>query len=426
MARDKDLWFSTVTGPDGRPVKQKTARHPDRGGNRKARRWLGIYTNPDGQEKSQAFRTQAMAKKWAAAREAEVERGEWIDPAAGNVPVGAEGQKWLRLRRGSYATRARYESVLRNHVGPAFGHRPVRSVKPSELAGFFADLARTHGFATQEAARIILCGIFDQAAADGLRRDNPMRSPVVPRPKQTARERAPWTVERIWAVTQACPDLYQAIPVADAGLGLRPAEGFALALEDFDFDTGVVHIRRQVTRAGTLLAAKLPKGGKTRTVPLPHGVAAAVRAYAAAHPPQPYTLPWLREDGQVGEDPCVFGLLFRWAGDDPRTHARHIRPSPFDAVWRAALTAAGVPLARENGMHVLRHWYSSCLMDAGVSLAGVMEFMGHSRKSQPVTLGVYGHATEATFEAARRAVDRSLFALRAVPGGTGAERRAAQ
>ena len=163
---------------------------------------------------------------------------------------------------------------------------------------------------------------------------------------------------------------------------LRPAEGFALAIEDFDFDTGVVHIGRQVARAGPLLAAKLPKGGKTRTVPLPRGVAAAVQAYAAAHPPRPYTLPWLREDGQVGEDPCVFGVLFRWAGDDPRTHCKHIDASVFSAVWRSALSVAGVPPGRENGMHVLRHW-DEVPVERRVSLAGVMDFMGHSRNSQP-------------------------------------------
>jgi len=145
----------------------------------------------------------------------------------------------------------------------------------------------------------------------------------------------------------------------------------------------------------------------------------------------------MREDGQLAEDPCVFGLVFRWAGDDPRTHAQHIRQSSFiEGVWTPALATAGViaprppggryPVAREHGMHILRHWYSSCLLDAGVSLAGVMEFMGHSRKPQPVAVGVYGHVTDETFAAARGAVDRTLFALRPVAGGTEAERRAAR
>jgi hypothetical protein len=98
-------------------------------------------------------------------------------------------------------------------------------------------------------------------------------------------------------------------------------------------------------------------------------------------------------------------------------------------VWKPALARAGVIppppdgagaadyFGRDcggNGTHVLRHFYSTTLQDAGVSLAGVMEFMGHSRKGLPVTLGVYGHVTEETFEQARRAIDKTLFQLRPV------------
>jgi hypothetical protein len=41
-----------------------------------------------------------------------------------------------------------------------------------------------------------------------------------------------------------------------------------------------------------------------------------------------------------------------------------------------------------------------------------MDFMGHSKKGAPVTLGVYAHVTEETYESARNAIDRSLFRLR--------------
>jgi hypothetical protein len=56
------------------------------------------------------------------------------------------------------------------------------------------------------------------------------------------------------------------------------------------------------------------------------------------------------------------------------------------------------------------------LDNGGVSLADMMEFMGHSRKGQPITIGVYSHVTDETFERARQAA----------PGGTVTELRAAQ
>lgn len=110
-------------------------------------------------------------------------------------------------------------------------------------------------------------------------------------------------------------------------------------------------------------------------------------------------------------------------------------------VWKPALAKAGViPAAgrdasgrlqytgaRQDGMHALRHWYASALLDAGVSLAGIMEFMGHSRKGKPVTLGVYGHVTPETFQQARDAIDRNLFRLRPVRSiGTRTELRASR
>jgi site-specific recombinase XerD len=79
------------------------------------------------------------------------------------------------------------------------------------------------------------------------------------------------------------------------------------------------------------------------------------------------------------------------------------------------------------GMHNLRHWYSTCLQDAGVSPVSVTEFLGHSKKALPVTFRVYGHVTEETFEQACVAVDAALFRLRSVEsGGTVTELRAAR
>lgn len=39
-------------------------------------------------------------------------------------------------------------------------------------------------------------------------------------------------------------------------------------------------------------------------------------------------------------------------------------------VWKKALTKAGVETSREKGMHAMRHFYASVLLDAGESNAG--------------------------------------------------------
>lgn len=437
--RVRDLWFDRQ--------RRKTARHPDRGGNRDACRWLACWTGPDGKEKTRAFQTKDAAAKHARKMESDLDRGEYIDPDSGKVLLGAIAAKWLDLRQVGAASLRRYESVYRMHIAPEFADRRVKSVLPSEVLKWLQGLGETYSTSTQETAYMVLAGVFDLAVADGLRRDNPAKSPIVPKPRVKTAPRDAWPASRIWRVTDEHPEPYRAIPECAAALGLRQGCVLALAEEDLDFDAGKVIVRRQVTRNGGQFAFKLPKGGKERTVPLPSGLARIVRAHVQAYPPQPYTLPWMAEDGKTtGEHTAR--LLFRWHGDDPRTNGKHVVASSFDQfVWKPALSRAGIiPPAvkdkrgihrymggdRSNGMHALRHFYSTTLLDAGVSLAGVMEFMGHSREGKPITLGTYGHVTEETFEQARQAVDRTLFrlhsagpsgAVKIAAGGTVAELR---
>jgi integrase len=206
----------------------------------------------------------------------------------------------------------------------------------------------------------------------------------------------------------------------------------ALAEEDFDFDAMTVRIRRQVSRDSGQWTFKLPKGDKERVVPVSRGIAQAIRTHMQAHPPEPYTLPWEDKHGRTHGSRTV-NLLFRWHGDDPRSSGRHIAASSYDlGVWKPALSRAGIippperapyrsmryRASRDDGMHALRHFYSATLQNAGVPLVGVMEFMGHSRKGAPITVGVYGHVTAETEELARSAIDSVLFKLR--PAGVSA------
>ncbi len=419
--RVRDLWFDRQ--------RHKTARHPDRGGNRDACRWLACWIGPDGKEKTKAFQTKDEATRYARRMESDLERDEYIDPDSGKVLLGAIAAKWLDLRQVGASSLRHYESVYRMHIAPEFADRRVKSILPSEVLKWLQKLGEAYSTSTQETAYMVLAGALDLAVADGLRRDNPARSPIIPRPRVKTTSREAWPASRIWRVTDEHPAPYQAIPECSAALGLRQGCVLALGEEDFDFGAGKAAVRRQVTRVGGQFAFKLPKGGKERTVPLPSGLARIVQAHMQVYPPRPYTLPWMGEDGKISGEHTV-RLLFRWHGDDPRTHGKHVVASSFDQfVWKPALSRAGIipPPSkdergihrykggdRKNGMHALRHFYSTTLLDAGVSLAGVMEFMGHSREGKPITLGTYGHVTEETYEQGRQAIDRTLFRLRSV------------
>lgn len=463
MARVRDLWFSevplrdsdgkAVRGDDGRVVyvKRKSPRHPDNGGSKAAKRWLALWADPDGSEVGKAFHKESDAKAHGKAQEADVDRGEYIDPKAGKEKFGPLAEKYIRLRKVGGGSREKYDSVYRHHVSPAFAHRGVARIPASDVLEWLQGPLSKMSGSVQEAAYLIVAGTFDMAVADKLRRDNPARSPIISKPHAGHAEREAWTAELVWRVRDEHPEPYRALVDCAAGLGLRRGCAFALAEEDFDGDAGKVTIRRQLAWIGGRLVFKLPKGGKERTVPLPRGVAASVEAHKAKYPPVAVTLPWMSERDGL-KDPVTVRLLFVWRGGGRlaspllrrKTLGKPIVATWYDGgVWKPALSRAGVIPPpeknargtlvyrtggdRTNGMHALRHHYESMLDNGGVSLAGMMEFMGHSRKGKVITIGVYGHVTEETFEQARQAVDARLFRLRPVAAaGTVTELRSAR
>jgi integrase len=120
-------------------------------------------------------------------------------------------------------------------------------------------------------------------------------------------------------------------------------------------------------------------------------------------PPAEITLPW-----KVAGGPMVTKKLVFIA---PR--GRHVwRTSLNEEAWKPALAAAGVipvpergrPFAesRENGMHALRHFYASVLLDAGESIKALAEYLGHSDPG--LTLRVYAHLMPSSQERTRKAV----------------------
>lgn len=465
MARARDLWFSEVPvkDADGNVVldehglvttqKVKSARHPGRGGSKGAKRWLAVWIDPDGNERSKVFAKQSEAKAYADKMEADARRGEYVDKDAGKAKFGDIARTWLRLRDVGALSRERYESVFRIHVDPVFGNRQIGAIMPSDIdkwlkTGPISGL----GDEMRETAYFIVAGTLDLAVADQLRRDNPARHKIVSKPKVEPKERAHWQVETVWRVRDEHPEPYRAIVDVEAGLGLRRGCAFGLAEDDLDFEAGKARVRRQIAFVGGQWVFKAPKGGKERTVPMARGVAASLEAHMAKYPPVECTLPWCDEKGNIG-DPVTARLLFVWRGGHrvsgkpllrESTFGKPIRAGTYDqGVWKPALSRAGVlPPPEKNarggwiykigdrkgtGQHVLRHFFQTVLDDAGVSLAARMEFMGHSKKGKVVTIASYGHVTEESFESARNAVDRTLFKLRKIePTGTVTEIRAAQ
>lgn len=75
-------------------------------------------------------------------------------------------------------------------------------------------------------------------------------------------------------------------------------------------------------------------------------------------------------------------------------------------VWKSALGKAGVESSRDNGMHALRHWFASVLLDAGENIRAVSEYLGHADPG--FTLRVYTHLMPSSSERTKAAVDGAM------------------
>jgi integrase len=299
------------------------------------------------------------------------------------VTLRAFAEEWLAAQTFDPSTHEAVESRLRVHVLPHLGDVELRALRPSTLqawlAGLQAELAPRY-------VRVILANVsavLGAAVEDGLLARNPARSSAVRPPRVDAGKVEPWSHERVSAVIAAHPDRWQAVPVVAAGCGLRQGEVFGLRVADVDFLSRRLRVRQQVKLLGGRPTLAAPKGGKTRDVPLPDVVALALAERIRMHP-------------AAGEE-----LVFRTREGGPLVRGY------FNVhVWKPALVAAGVEPTRANGMHALRHHYASALLEAGVSIRAVADYLGHADPG--FTLRVYAHLMPEAEDRARAAIDGVL------------------
>jgi integrase len=133
-------------------------------------------------------------------------------------------------------------------------------------------------------------------------------------------------------------------------------------------------------------------------------VAFALAEHITRRPPLELTLPWK----EPGGPPRAASLLL-YSRERKPLNRNYINTF----VWKPALVSAGViPVrrtgerfasSRQHGMHALRHFYASVLLDAGESIKALAEYLGHSDPG--FTLRTYTHLMPSSPLRTRRAID---------------------
>ncbi|MCI3244588.1 tyrosine-type recombinase/integrase [Streptomyces spinosisporus] len=402
----QDRWYRTESGPDGKPVRVKTERHGT------GLRYRARYIGPDGTEKSKSFpdRQKRLAEQWLIDIASDMSRGQYIDPRAARITFKSYAEKWLKTHGIDPASQVVVEQRLRLHAFRLIGSRPLDSFRPEHIRGLVGALERDPAVSGGYARNIYgdVRAVLSAAVDDGLLPRNPCSAKSVRPPASQPRRVVPWSPAQVQAVRAALPERYRSMVDMGAGCGLRQGEIVGLAEDAVDFEGGTVRVVRQVKLIRGKAVFAPPKCNKERDVPLPSSVAQALRTHMDAYKPLEITLPWRKPDGPKVSARLLFtntasGLVWR---------------SNFNIQeWKPALAAAGLiaeadedgkyESAREHGMHALRHFYASVLLDAGESIKAVSEYLGHSDPG--LTLRVYAHLMPSSQERTRKAVDRVLL-----------------
>ncbi|MCH6159970.1 tyrosine-type recombinase/integrase [Streptomyces marispadix] len=400
----QDRWYKVESGTNGKPVKVKTDRHGA------GMRYRARYVAPDGSERSRSFpdKQKRLAEQWLAQVSADMTRGQYVDPSAGRETFRQYATNWLASQTTDISTIDATELRLRLHVFPYIGSRSLSAFQPGHIRAWNKALIGAGLSASYR--RVIFANVsavFAAAVDDGIIIRNPCRAGSVRAPKLDGRKLKPWTSERVFAIRASLPAEYRTIVDVGAGCGLRQGEIFGLAIDEVDFLGGVVHVVRQVKMVKSALVFAPPKGGKLRDVPLPDAVASALAEHVTKRPPQEITLPWKTPDG-----PPVTASLVFFSRERKAMNRNYFNMH----LWKPALVSAGVigerqpgqqfEPSREHGMHALRHFYASVLLDAGENVKALAEYLGHSDPG--FTLRTYTHLMPNRQARARRAVDMAL------------------
>jgi site-specific recombinase XerD len=148
-------------------------------------------------------------------------------------------------------------------------------------------------------------------------------------------------------------------------LGLRRTEGLNLQVRDIDAARLMVHVHRG-------------KGSKDRYVPLPSRTLTMLRAHWTTH-----------------RHPV---WLFPATGANPRQAIAADGPMPRSSVQKALHRVVHeVKFQKAISIHTLRHSYATHLLEVGVNLRLIQQYLGHSSLR---TTMVYLHLTSASHEQA--------------------------
>lgn len=342
-----------------------------------------------------------------------------VDRNAGKELFKDYAAEVIRLRAYAASTAATNRGYLKNHLCPFLGELQLAQINHSTVAGWQAWMrgrtckrtGRPYGPGMVEQVYILLSTILKSAVYDGKIVGLPTRNIDYPKPPPTP-EITVWEGPVVDRLLAAVPDPHHALLLLAAHCGHRQGEAFAVSIEDMMGDE--IDITHQVQRIDGELTLIPCKHNSMRRAPLPDDVAAAMRLHIQRYPVITMECACPRRDHH-GK---AWRLLFHdqlpgyMTGPRSRPRGRPLLPAQWNKrVWHPALRANDIDPddGDKTGLHMLRHYCASVLIDGGATMLQVARWFGH--KSIKTTETVYGHLFDRAAQRGRSIMDE-VFAAR--------------
>ncbi|MFH0980446.1 MAG: site-specific integrase [Planctomycetota bacterium] len=276
----------------------------------------------------------------------------------------------MQLRRFSERTIESYIRAVGQLAG--FCWKSPEDIAAEEVREYFLYLKNQKRLA-RATTTIALCGIKFFYEATLHREWTAMN---IPRPRSEKKLPVVLSRDEVWRILGQVRELrHRACLTLIYNCGLRLGEGCRLGVSNIQRDRGLIHVRTA-------------KGNKDRYVPIPAATLALLGECWKSHRhPQ-----W----------------IFPASGRGRAQGAIATRSVPLHTVqqaFRLALRVAGVK--KDAHVHTLRHSYATHLLEAGVNLRQIQEWLGHN---SPLTTSIYTHLTQQATTAAAQQLNALMTA----------------
>ena len=333
-------------------------------------RWQALYTHPETGKRvtgPTTFTTKADGTRWLSTVEADLHRGDDLDPARRSARLGPLARSWLAAKTDLRPhTIELYSYLLDSHILPQLGEVPIGRITTATVRDWNASIrSGTISDTTAAKAYRLLRQIMQAAVDDRLIRDNPCR--LKGAATEHSRERQIPSLDEVTRLADAIAPRFRCMVLLAAFAGLRKGECLGLARRHLDLDgePPTVTVERslvQTTTRGTMLQDPKTIAG-ARTLALPELLVDELRFHL---------------DHFVGDD-----------ADDLLFTAEESGDTPTKMMWRSVWDRARSDADVACTFHDLRHVASTLTATAGATIKEAMARLGHA---SPVAALRYQHA----------------------------------